>query len=115
MRASMSPMVIHFGIHRQDLFLDVLASTGLVFLQHLGFKLPFPVTRDGYFHIAEASAQGFTAVAIAAVGCVFVFVVVLAVAQLVIQFCFQAVFHKFGGGFFEQVLDVIHVADVGHL
>ena len=53
--------------------------------------------------------------AVAAVVCVLVLVVVLAVAQLVIQLCFQSILHKLGNGFLEQILDVIHAADVCHL
>ena len=52
---------------------------------------------------------------IAAVIRVLIFIVILAVAQLVIQFRLQAVLHEFGYGLFEQALDVFHAADVRHL
>src|SRR5699024_7551000 len=55
------------------------------------------------------------AVAVTAVVCLLVLVVVFAVAQLVIQLCLQAILHEFGNGFLEQILDVIHAADVCHL
>src|SRR5699024_6213340 len=60
-------------------------------------------------------AQRFAAVTIAAVVCILVLVVVLAVAQLFIQFCLQAILHEFSDGFLEQILDVVHAADVCHL
>ena len=89
------------GIHRQDLFLDILADAGLVLFQHLRLKLAFPVPRHGYFYVAKARTQRLTAVPIAAVIRVLIFIVILAVAQLVIQFRLQAVLHEFGYGFFE--------------
>ena len=42
------------GVHRQDLFLNILTDTGLVLLQDLGLKFAFPITRYGHFHIAKA-------------------------------------------------------------
>ena len=36
-------------------------------------------------------------------------------AQLIIQFCFQTVFHKLGNGFLEQTLNILHTDDVCHL
>ena len=103
------------GIHRQDLFLNILADAGLVLFQHLGIEFPLAISRDRYFHIPKAGAQRFAAVAVAAVICVLVLVVILAVAQFVIQFRLQAVLHEFGYGLFEQVLNVIHAADIRHL
>src|SRR5699024_2801521 len=35
--------------------------------------------------------------------------------QILIQFCLQTGLHEFGNGLLEQVLDVIHAADVCHL
>ena len=55
------------GIHRQDLFLNILADAGLVLFQHLRLKLAFPVPRHGYFYIAKARAKRLAAVPIAAV------------------------------------------------
>ena len=89
------------GIHRQDLFLDILADAGLVLFQHLRLKLAFPVPGHGYFHVAKAHTQRLTAVPIAAVIRVLIFIVILAVAQLVIQFRLQAVLHEFGYGLFK--------------
>ena len=53
--------------------------------------------------------------AIAAVICVLMLVVIFAVAQLVIQLCLQAILHELGNGLLEQTLNVIHAADVCHL
>ena len=103
------------GVHGQDLFLNVLANTGLVFLQHLGLKFAFPVARHGHLNITEAGSQRLTAVSVAAIVRVFVFVVIPAVAQLIIQLCFRAVFHKLGNSFLEQTLNILHTADVCHL
>ena len=86
------------GIHRQNLFLDVLTDAGLVLFQHLRLKLAFPVPGYGYFYIAKARTQRLTAVSIAAVIRVLIFVVILAAAQFVIQFRLQAVLHEFGYG-----------------
>ena len=68
-----------------------------------------------YFHIPKAGAQRFRAVAVSAVVCIFVPIVVFAVTQLVLQLCLQAVLHELGNGLLEQILDVIHAADVCHL
>ena len=89
------------GIHGQYLFLDVLADAGLVLFQHLRLKLAFPVPGHGYFHIAKARPQRLTAMSISAVIRVLIFIVILAVAQLVIQFRLQAVLHEFGYGLFK--------------
>ena len=64
------------GVHRQDLFLNVLTDTGLVLLQDLGLKFAFPITRYGHFHIAKAGPQCFAAVTVAAVVRVLIFVVI---------------------------------------
>ena len=71
------------GVHRQDFFLNVLADAGLILFQHLGLKFPLPVPGNRHFHIPKTGAKPLAAVAIAAVVCILVFVVVLAVAQLV--------------------------------
>ena len=89
------------GVHGQNLFLNILADAGLVLLQDLGLKFFFPITRYGHFHIAKAGPQCFAAVTVAAVVRVLVFVVIPAVAQFIIQLCFQTVFHKLGNGFLE--------------
>ena len=57
----------------------------------------------------------FAAVDIPAVVRSFVLVVVFAVTKILIQFSFQTVLHKFGNGFLEQVLDVVHAIDVRNL
>ena len=103
------------GVHGQDFLLDVLTDAGLVLFQHLGFKFSLAISRNLHIHIPEAGAQRFAAVAVAAVVCVFILVVVFAVAQLVIQFCLQAILHEFCNGLLKQILDVIHAADVCHL
>lgn len=46
---------------------------------------------------------------------VLIFVVVPAIAQLIVQLCLQAILHEFGDGFLKQALDVIHAADVCQL
>ena len=104
-----------YGVHGQDLLLYVLADAGLVLFQHLRLKFPLPVPVNRYRYISKAGAQRFAAVAIAAVVCVLVLVVVFAVAQLVIQLRLQAILHELGNGLLEQILDVIHAADVCHL
>ena len=104
-----------FGVHGQDLLLDVLTDAGLILLQELRLKLPLSVPRDRYLHIAEAGAQGLAAVSVPAVVCVLVFVVVPAVAQFVVQLRIEAVFHEFGNRLLEQPLDVVHAADVRQL
>ena len=103
------------GVHGHDFLLNLLTDAGLVLFQNLGFKFSLAVSRNRHLHIAKTGAQRFAAVAVAAVVCIFVFVVVLAVAQILVQFCLQTVLHEFGNGLLEQVLDVIHAADVCHL
>ena len=63
--------------------------------------IPYPVPRHGYFYVTKARTQRLTAVPIAAVIRVLIFIVILAVAQLVIQFRLQAVLHEFGYGLFK--------------
>ena len=46
---------------------------------------------------------------------VLVFVVVLAVTELILQLCIKSVLHKLGYGFLEQILNVRHAADVRYL
>ena len=104
-----------FGVHGQDLLLDVLTDAGLILLQELRLKLPLSVPRDRHLHIAEAGAQGLAAVSVPAVVCVLVFVVVPALAQFVVQLRIEAVFHEFGNRLLEQSLDVVHAADVRQL
>ena len=104
-----------FRIHGQDLLFDILTDAGLVLFQKLRFKLPFPVTENRNLDIAETGPQIFAAVAVPAVVRSFVLVVVFAVAKILIQFGLQTILHEFGNGFLEQVLDVVHAADVCHL
>ena len=89
------------GVHGQDFLLNVLTDTGLVLFQYLGLEVPLSISRNRYFHISKAGAQRFAAVAVAAVIRVFVPVVVLAVTQFVIQFCFQTILHELGNGLLE--------------
>ena len=99
----------------EDLFLNVLADAGLTLFQHLRLKLSFPVPGYRDFHVSKAGPKRLAAMTIPAVVCSLVLVVISAVAQILIQFCFQTVLHEFGNGFLEQILDVIHAADVCHL
>ena len=101
-----------FGIHGQNLLLNVPAAAGQVFLQQLG-ALPVPGNR--HLHIAKTGAQRLAAVTVPAVVCGLVLVVILAVAKLFIQLSFQAILRKLGNGLLEQILDGIHAADVCHL
>ena len=103
------------GIHGQDLFFNVLTDAGLVLLQNLRLKFALAIPRYGYLNVTEAGAQIFAAVPVAAVVGLLVFVVVLAVSQLVIQLRIKTVLHKLGNGFLEQILDVVHAADAAHL
>ena len=52
---------------------------------------------------------------VATVVCVLVLVIILAMAQLIIQFSLYTIFHELGNGLFKQILDVIHAADICHL
>ena len=79
------------GVHGQDLLLDVLTDAGLVFPQHLRLKFALTIPGHGYLRIAEAGAQRFAAVPVPAVVRVFIFVIVLAVPEFIIQFCIQSI------------------------
>ena len=104
-----------FGIHGQDLLLDVLTDAGLVFLQKLGLKFTFPIPRHGDFNVPEAGAERFAAVTVAAVVCLLVPVVILAVAQVFFQFGIQTLLHEFCDCFLEETLDILHAGDVAQL
>jgi len=41
--------------------------------------------------------------------------IIFVVVEFIIQFCIEAIFHEFGNGFLEQILDVIHAADIAAL
>lgn len=82
------------GVHGQNLLLNVLANAGLILFQHLGLKLTLSVSGNRHLHIPKADAQRFAIVAVAAVGCVFVFVVAFAVAQFLFQLCLQTIFFE---------------------
>ena len=56
-----------FGVHGQNLLLDVLADAGLIFPQHLGVKFALAIPRHRYLYIAKTGAQGFAAVPVPAV------------------------------------------------
>ena len=83
------------GVHGQNLFLDVLTDAGLVFLQHLRLKFALAIPGHGHLHITKVGPQSLAAVTVAAVVRVLVFVVVPAVAQLIVQLGLQTIFHKF--------------------
>ena len=104
-----------FGVHGQNLLLDVLADAGLIFPQHLGVKFALAIPRHRYLYIAKTGAQGFTAVPVPAVIRVLVLVVIPAVAQLIVQLGFQTVFHELRDSVFEQFLNVIHAAYIRQL
>ena len=104
-----------FRIHGQDLLFDILTDAGLVLFQKLRFKLPFSVTGNRNLDIAETGSQIFAAVAVPTIVRSLVLVVVFAVPKILIQFSLQTILHEFGNGFLEQVLDVVHAADVCHL
>ena len=74
-----------FGVHGQDRFLDVLAHTGLILFRNLRLKLALTVSPYSDVYISKARAQSFAAVLVPAVIRVLVLVVVLAIAQFVIQ------------------------------
>ena len=101
-----------FGVHGQDLLLNVLADAGLILLQQLGFKFTFPIPRHGDLNIPEAGAERLAAVAVPAVVGLFVPVVILAVAQFILQLGVQAFLHEFRDGFLEEALNVLHAGDV---
>ena len=101
-----------FGIHGENLFLNVLAYTGLIFLEYLRLEFTLAVTRNRYLHIAVAGSKRFAAVSVAAVVGIFVSIVVPSVAQLVIQLCLKTVLHELRDSLLKQILDVIHAADV---
>ena len=42
----------------------------------------------------------------------FVLLVVFTVTKILIQFSLQTILHEFGNGFLEQILNVIHAADL---
>ena len=98
-----------------NLLLNVLVDAGLVLLQKLRLEFSLAVTGYSYLHIPEAGAQRFAAVSVPAIVCVFVLVVVLAVAEFVVQLCIQSLLHEFRYGFLEEILDVLHTADVAFL
>ena len=66
-------------------------------------------------YVPETCTQRFAAVSVSTVVGFLVLVVVPAVAKLVVQFRVQSVLHKFRDRFLEQILDVIHAADVCQL
>lgn len=110
--ASISPVVIPL-VYMDSIF--VLTGADLVLFQHMELKFPLPISKNRHTHISKAGAQRFVTVAVTAVICVFVLIIVSAVAQLIIQLDLQTILHKFDNGLFEQILDVIHATDVCHL
>lgn len=59
--------------------------------------------------------QSLGAVPVPAVVGILVFVVVLGIAELFVEFCFKAVFHELGYYLFEKLLNILHTPDVGNL
>ena len=101
-----------FGVHGQNLLLDVLADAGLIFPQHLGVKFALAIPRHRYLYIAKTGAQGFAAAPVPAVIRVLVLVVIPAVAQLIVQLGLQTVFHELGVRFKSSLP---HSLDCGNL
>ena len=56
-----------FGVHGQDLLLDVLDDADLVLFQYLWIEFALPVAGNGHFHISEAGAQCLAALPVAVV------------------------------------------------
>lgn len=104
-----------FGVHGQNLLLDVLADASLIFPQHLGVKFALAIPRHRYLYIAKTGAQGFAAVPVPAVIRVLVLVVIPAVAQLIVQLGLQTVFQELRDSVLEQFLDVSHAAYIRQL
>ena len=73
-------------------------NIGLVLFQYLGLKFPLPPSVNRHIHFAKPGTKRLAAVTAAAVVVGSVPVVILDVAQLIIQFCFQAVLHELGNG-----------------
>lgn len=61
-----------------------MTYTGLVLLKELGLKLAFSVSEYGVLDVSVVGAKSFFAVPVAAVICVFIFVVVLRIAECII-------------------------------
>ena len=70
----------------------------LVLLQKSRLKLSLSISGSRYFNIPQAGSQSFTAMTVSAVVRLLVPVVISAVAQFVIQFRLQTIFHKLGYG-----------------
>ena len=104
-----------FRIHGQNLFLDILADAGLMFFNQLRLEFSFSVSGNIYFYISETGSQRFLAVTIPAVIRLFVPIVILALSKFLIKFCIESGFHKFGNGFLEQILDILHAAHIACL
>ena len=50
-----------FGVHREDLRLNVLTDAGLSLFQQLRVKFTLPVSGDIHFHVAEAASTHIVA------------------------------------------------------
>ena len=103
------------GVHGKNMLLNILADTGLILFQYLRFQFSLPFSWNRYLHNSKTDVHCLAAVAISVVICGFVLVVILALAQLVVQFRLKTMFHELGNGPTEQILDVFHTADVYHL
>lgn len=80
------------SIHGQNFLLYVLADIGLVLFQHLELKFPLSVSGNRSIYFAKVGTQPLAVLSVTAVIRVLVLVWnVFAVAQLVIQFCFQTI------------------------
>ena len=88
-----------FGIHGEDLLLNILTYAGLILFDELRGELSLAVSGDRDFNFTKAGAKVLFAMPIAAIVGIFVLIVVLTIAQRFIHLGFKAVFHKFGNGF----------------
>ena len=82
------------GVYEQDLLLNVPGDAGLVLFQYLWLKFHRPFSRNRRIYIAKAGAPCFAVVTVTDFVCVFVSLVVLAVARFVICLRLRATLHS---------------------
>jgi len=81
-----------FGIHGNDFFFHVLGYRILIFLDDLGFKFAFAIPGNCDLHVTVRSMHGFRGMAISAVVCFFVAIIVFGVTKLLIEFFIKDTF-----------------------
>ena len=101
-----------FCIHGYDLGFDIFTDTGLVFLENLWIEFAFPIPGNSDFRVSETGLQGFAAVAIPAVVCRLLWLIVALITKFFIQFALKSILHEPGDCLLEQILDVRHA---GHI